>query len=230
VTAAFDPGTEAVEVLLPPPSPDEITLVEALRNGDERSFSSLIERHHVPMLRLARVYVSSEAVAEEVVQEAWMGVIQGLDRFEARSSLKTWIFRILTNTAKKRGAREGRTVPFSSVWNAGEDYREPAVDPDRFCDAGAEYPGHWRSFPVPWDDVPEDRLLSRETLDRINEAIGTLPPSQREVITLRDVEGLSGPEVCTVLGISEGNQRILLHRARAKVRRALDRYLVEEMA
>jgi RNA polymerase sigma-70 factor, ECF subfamily len=209
---------------------DEITLVEALRRGDERSFSSLIARHHLPMLRLARMYVSSDAVAEEVVQEAWMGVIRGLEGFEARSSLKTWIFRILTNTAKKRGAREGRSVPFSSVWSPDADPGEPAVDPDRFCEAGAPYPGHWRSFPVPWDAVPEDRLLSSETLARVLEAIDALPPSQREVITLRDVEGLTGPEVCGILGITEGNQRILLHRARSKVRRAMEAYLVEELA
>jgi RNA polymerase sigma-70 factor, ECF subfamily len=226
---ALDARADAL-IHLPAPSPDDLALVESLRSGDERSFSALIGRHHRPMLRLARVYVSSEAVAEEVVQEAWIGVIQGLDGFEARCSLKTWIFRILTNTAKKRGAREGRTIPFSSLWSAGSEPAEPAVSAERFCGADAQYAGHWRSFPVPWDDVPEERLLSREVLDQIEDAIRSLPPSQREVITLRDVEGLSGPEVCTILGISEGNQRVLLHRARSKVRRALERYLVEESA
>jgi RNA polymerase sigma-70 factor (ECF subfamily) len=208
--------------------PDDLRLVEALRGGDEDAFCSLIERHHGPMLRLARTYVSSHAVAEEVVQETWMGVLTGLDRFEARSSLKTWIFRILTNIAKKRGAREGRTIPFSSLFDGASAPAEPAVEPERFLKAGR--PRGWASFPVRWDAVPEARLLSSETLDCVEGAIAALPASQREVITLRDVDGLSGPEVCTILEISEGNQRILLHRARCKVRRAIELYLGEASA
>ena len=215
-----------------PPGPaGDVELLESLRNGDEESFCSLINRHHVSMIRLARIYVSSEAVAEEVVQETWMGVLEGLDRFEGRSSLATWMFRILTNIAKKRGAREGRSIPFSSVWDAGSAPVEPAVDPERFFDAGhSQYPGGWVSFPMSWDGAPEARLLSTETLGRIDDAIAALPPSQREVVTLRDVEGLTGPEVCAILAITEGNQRALLHRARSKVRRAIEQYLTEGSA
>ena len=197
-------------------------LVERLRNGDEAAFAELVARYHRPMLRLASIFVRDRALAEEVVQETWLGVIRGIDRFEERSSLKTWIFRILTNTAKTRAEREGRTVPFSAVLDP-RDEDEPSVDPDRFAGAG-----HWTSPPRSWDEVPEQRMLSAETRDKIAEAIEGLPPSQREVITLRDVEGWSAEEVCNVLGLSETNQRVLLHRARTKVRKALARYFTDE--
>jgi RNA polymerase sigma-70 factor (ECF subfamily) len=214
-----------------PAAAGDVRFLESLRNGDEASFCSLINRHHASMIRLARIYVPSEAVAEEVVQETWMGVLEGLDRFEGRSSLTTWMFRILTNIAKKRGAREGRSIPFSSVWDAGSAPAEPAVEPERFFDAGhSRYPGGWVSFPTCWDGAPEARLLSTETLRRIDDAIAGLPPSQREVVTLRDLEGLTGPEVCAILSITEGNQRILLHRARSKIRRAIEQYLAEGSA
>ena len=166
-----------------------------------------------------------QAVAEDVVQEAWLGVLKGLDRFEERSSLKTWIFRIVSNVAKTRGEREGRSVPFSSL--AGEGQDEQAVDPDRFFPPGRASAGAWAAPPHPWEDVPEDRLLSRETEEAVAAAIETLPDSQRTVITLRDVDGWSSDEVCNVLGITETNQRVLLHRARSKVRTALERYLDE---
>jgi len=188
----------------------------------------LIDQYHASMLRLAMVFVPSQAVAEEVVQEAWMGVLQGLDRFEGRSSLKTWIFRILTNRAKTRAQREGRSVPFSSLPEFNSELAEPAVEPERFRGPDQQWPGHWISFPRSWDEIPEERILSQETLTRIHEAIDGLPYGQREVITLRDIEGCSSDEACNLLGVSEANQRVLLHRARSRVRRALERYFEEE--
>jgi len=212
----------------PPPSPDELHLVEALRRGEEAAFVTLIDRYQTSLLRLATIYVASRAVAEEVVQETWLGVLQGLARFEGRSSLKTWIFRILTNRAKTRGEREGRSIPFSAREALDAEPGEPAVDPARFLPPDhARSAGHWVSFPKSWDDVPESRLLSHETRAQIAMAIEALPSHQRTVISLRDVEGWTADEVCHVLGISETNQRVLLHRARSKVRRVLEQYLSE---
>lgn len=199
-------------------------LVRALRSGDESAFAELIDLYHGSMLRLARSYVSDRAVAEEVVQETWLGVIRGIDRFEGRSSLKTWIFRILTNTAKKRGARERRTVPFSAL--AGPD-DEGAVDADRFLPEGQLWAGHWAAAPASWGEAPEARLLAGEAREVIDAAIAALPESQRQVITLRDVDGFSSEEVCNVLDLSEVNQRVLLHRARTKVRAALETYFAQ---
>jgi len=203
----------------------DAAIVAALRAGDEQAFADLVDRYGPAMLRLARGFVRTQAVAEDVVQEAWLGVLKGLDRFEERSSLKTWIFRIVSNVAKTRGEREGRSVPFSSL--GGDDQGEQAVDADRFFPPGHASAGAWAAPPHPWEDVPEDRLLSRETEQAVASAIETLPDSQRTVITLRDVEGWSSDEVCNVLGITETNQRVLLHRARSKVRAALERYLDE---
>ena len=207
----------------PAPSSDA-GLVRALREGDEEAFEELVDRLGPPMLRLAMMYVPSRAIAEEVVQETWLAVLTGIDGFEERSSLKTWVFRILSNKAKTRGEREGRTVPFSSL---GGDEDEPAVDPNRFADTGVPGRGPWATPPRPLDRVPEERLLAREARERIVAAIVALPATQRAVITLRDVDGLSAEEACDVLGVSEGNQRVLLHRARSKVRAEFERYVEE---
>ncbi len=202
-----------------------MALVRALRAGDEIAFMMLVERYQGQLLRVARMYVASHAVAEEVVQEAWLGVLKGLDAFEGRSSLRTWIFRILVNIARTRGQRERRSVPFSSLWAA--EGEEPAVEPERFLPESERWTGHWADAPSSWETVPEERLLSSETLAHVGAAIEALPPNQREVIRMRDVLGWSSPEVCNALDISETNQRVLLHRARSKVRRALEGYLGE---
>ncbi|HEY2803132.1 MAG TPA: sigma-70 family RNA polymerase sigma factor [Actinomycetota bacterium] len=185
----------------------------------------LVERYSPSMLRIASLYTPSRAVAEDVVQETWLGVLQGLDRFEGRSSLKTWIFRILTNRAKTRGQRERRSIPFSSLADRESEGSDPAVDPSRFVGEDDRFAHGWASPPTSWEDVPEDRLLSTETLSKVEEAIAQLPEMQRLVITLRDIEGWSSQEVCNFLDLTETNQRVLLHRARSKVRKALEEYL-----
>jgi RNA polymerase sigma-70 factor (ECF subfamily) len=207
---------------------DERRLVAGLRAREEWAFMELIDRYGASLLRVALLFVASRAVAEEVVSETWLGVLTGIDRFEGRSSLKTWLFRILTNRAKTRGVRESRSIPFSSLAGAevGED--EPAVDPDRFLPADHErWPGHWASAPRSWAELPDQRLLGAETRQIISDAIDMLPSAQRTVISLRDLEGWPSEEVVEALGISEGNQRVLLHRARSKVRAALEAYLDE---
>jgi RNA polymerase sigma-70 factor (ECF subfamily) len=194
-------------------------LIEAIKAGDEGAFAALVDAYSPALLRMARMFVRDRAVAEEVVQETWLAVLRGIDRFEGRSSLRTWIFRILMNTARTRGAREARSIPFSAAVSADE----PAVDPDRFLGPDHRWAGGWMLGPSDWP-TPEDELLSGETLEVILDAIDRLPESQRTVITLRDVEGLPADEVAELLEISDGNQRVLLHRARAKVRAALERY------
>jgi RNA polymerase sigma-70 factor, ECF subfamily len=200
---------------------EEMRLVEALRAGDEAAYAELIRRYGASMLRIAQLYVRSRSVAEDVVAETWLAVFKGIDRFEGRSSLKTWLFRILTNTAKTRAVREGRSVPFSAL--AGDE-DEPTVDPDRFLGPEERFPGHWSSPPSSWGE-PQERLVAAETLDVVRAEIEKLPPTQALVITMRDVEGFSAEEVRNALDITETNQRVLLHRARAKVRRALEEYL-----
>ena len=192
---------------------DESALLAALRAGDERAFMELVEAYTPGMRRLALTFVRTGAVADEVVQESWLGVLRGLDRFEGRSSLKTWIYRIVANVARTRAVREARSVPFSSF--AGDD--EASVDPERFI-----ADGHWASPVEPWQAVLDAE--AREVIDR---AIAALPEQQRQVIELRDVQGWPSEEVCNVLDLSETNQRVLLHRARSKVRAALDEYLGE---
>ena len=205
--------------------PPDSQLVAALRSGDEAAFVQIVREWHPSMLRVARIFVPSVALAEEVVQETWIGVLNGIDRFEGRSSLKTWLYRILMNIARARGVHEHRSVPFASASSVLEDGAEPAIDPDRFLSAPADDPaGHWVSFPLPWEHEPEDRLEAAETVAVVREAMRTLPAAQQEVMTLRDVEGWTPSEVCNALNISETNQRVLLHRARSKVRRALEEY------
>jgi RNA polymerase sigma-70 factor, ECF subfamily len=203
-------------------SADDLRLVAALRAGDEEAFRELVDALGPALLRLARMYVRTPAVAEEVVQETWIGVLRGIDRFEGRSSLKTWIFRILVNTAKTKALRERRSIPFSAALEGGGD--EPAVDPDRFLSPDhPSRPRGWALGPIPWP-TPEEQLLAGEAQAIILEAIEKLPPAQREVVTLRDVEGWSSEEVCNALELSETSQRVLLHRARSKVREALESY------
>ncbi len=199
---------------------DDAALVERLRAGDEATFMWLVDRLSSSMLRVARMYVASMAVAEEVVQETWLGVLEGIGRFEGRSSLRTWIFRILVNIAKTRGQREGRTVPFATL--AGDDLDRPMWDPSAFRGPGESRAGSWSSLPDDWSAVPEEQLLASETRLAIAHAIDALPPMQAEVIRLRDVLGWSSEEVRNALDLTETNQRVLLHRARAKVRRTLD--------
>ncbi|MEA2192285.1 MAG: hypothetical protein QOI73_2406 [Solirubrobacteraceae bacterium] len=206
---------------------DERALVAALRRGEEAAFVALVDRYGATLLGLARTFVRDRAVAEEVVQETWLAVLNGIDRFEGRSSLKTWIFQILSNRARTRAVREGRSAPFSALATGVED-DEAAVDADRFRGEGHRWAGHWAAAPADWSQLPEERLLSQETLACLHDAIELLPPRQADIIVLRDVEGWQPAEVCAALGISDGNQRILLHRARSKVRAALERYLAEE--
>ena len=209
------------------PAADEAALVAALRAGDEDAFVGLVQRLHPSMVRLAMLYTHDRALADEVAQEAWLGVLQQLDRFEGRSTLKTWILRIVVNVAKTRSARERRTVPFSSMADSDGE-AEASVPPDRFLDPSHRWAGHWSVPPPSWREVPEERLLSLETRERIEQAIEELPAQQRAVISLRDIEGWSAAEVCDLLAIREGNQRVLLHRARGKVRAALEEYLAKE--
>ena len=206
-------------------APEDARIVDALRAGDEAAFTMLVQDWSPAMLRVARIYVPTRAIAEEVVQDTWIAVLRGIDRFEGRSSLRTWVFRILTNTSKTRGERERRTVPLSALDDPVR-VPEPAVSPDRFLDADhPNFPGHWASPPASWSEQPEEKLLGAETRAVIDAAIARLPPAQRAVISLRDVQGWDSDDVCNVLGVSETNQRVLLHRARAKVRQALEEYL-----
>jgi RNA polymerase sigma-70 factor (ECF subfamily) len=193
-------------------------LVRRLRKGDEAAFTELIDRYDKPLQRLARTFVRTDALAADVVQETWLGVIKGIDRFEERSSLKTWIFRILVNRARTRAVREARQIPFSSLGD-GEGH---TVDPDQFDDDGT-----WLTPPRRLPTDPEGNLLAHELRGQIGAVINTLPEQQRSVILMRDVAGLDGPEVAEALDISEGNQRVILHRARASVRKALTEYVAQ---
>jgi RNA polymerase sigma-70 factor (ECF subfamily) len=203
---------------------DDSELIDRLRAGDEHAFADLTARYSSSLLRVATIYTGNRAVAEEVVQETWLGALRGLDRFEGRSSLKTWIFKILTNIASTRAERERRMLPFSALAGRGEDDRSPAIDPDRFFPPDHDrWPGHWALGPTAWE-TPEEGLLRGETRELILGEIDRLPPAQRTVVTLRDIEGWQSEEVCEALDISEGNQRVLLHRARTRLRAALEDY------
>lgn len=199
--------------------------LEALRAGDEEAFLKLVNLHHGAMVRVASMYVKSAATAEEVVQETWIGVLRGLHQFEGRSSLRSWIFGILVHCAKARAIRDGRTVPLSSLQIAEEDDEGPSVPGDRFLDDEQRWAGHWAEPPSPW---PDTRVESREMIAFVQEAMAMLPGAQRTVMSLRDVDGWDSEEVCELLGISDGNQRVLLHRARSKVRGYLEQKLGRE--
>lgn len=199
------------------PRPDD-RLVELLRAGDEAAFCDLVRRHNTAMVRFAETFVRSRAIAEEVAQEAWLGVIKGIDRFEGRSSLSTWIFRIVANIARTRGERERRTM--HTVTLSHELADGPSVATERF----QERPGHgvWADPPARWSDLPDERLLTKNTFERVAAAASDLSENQRRVFVLRDVEGWSSAEVCDLLELSEVNQRVLLHRARSQIRAALE--------
>ena len=202
---------------------DELGLVEKLRNGDEAAFAALLDRHHRSLMRAALAYVADQSVAEEVVQETWLAVLKGLHQFEGRSSLKTWIFKILTNKAKTRGVRESRHISVSPL-DLNEEDDEPAVAPTQFRSTG-HWTDYWDAYPAPWhEDTPEKHLLTKEGATHLQQAIDGLPANLQQVLIMRDVEGLSSTEVCDILQISESNQRVLLHRARSRVRRGFDQY------
>jgi RNA polymerase sigma-70 factor (ECF subfamily) len=203
----------------PAPPADEPALVERLRAGDRAAFADVIDRHGGSLLRLARSFLRNDAVAEEVVQDTWLAALDGLDGFEARSSLRTWLFTILANKARNRAVRESRSVPWSALDGDGED--GPSVDPERF-----RADGHWKDVPGHWTEENPERLAQgAETRTAIEAAIASLPQLQRSVITLRDVEGLEAEEICRLLAITLTNQRVLLHRARTRVRQALETHL-----
>ncbi len=201
---------------------NERELIAGLRAGDERAFETLLDLYGPGMLRLAMSFVRTRASAEEVVQETWIAVLRGIDRFEGRSSLKTWLYRILVNTSKTRAVRDARSIPFSAL-----ERDEPAVEPERFFgpDNPAQ-PGAWATPPHEW---PEERLEAKEVREVFDATIAELPPQQRQVIAMRDVEGFSAEETCNALELSETNQRVLLHRARNRVRRALERHFETEI-
>ena len=202
-----------------------------LRRGDEQAFDHLVRAWWPPMLRVARGFVSTDASAQEVVQDTWLVVIRGLAGFEGRSSLRTWVFRILVNIAKTRGVKEQQTIPLSAV--AADEDTGPTVDPSRFRDPGdPEWPRHWTSAGTPrrWDTDPEAEVIRGETRGLVSAAVEALPPRQRQVVVLRDVQGFDSGEVCELLGMTPENQRVLLHRGRAKVRAALEVYYAREIA
>jgi RNA polymerase sigma-70 factor (ECF subfamily) len=195
----------------------DTALVAALINGDQDVFTNLVDEWSPAMLRVARVHVANRQAAEDVVQEAWMAALRGLSSFEGRATLRTWMMGIVFNLARRQGSREHRSVPDASLTMG------PTVDPERFQGSGERYPGGWRQFPTPWPS-PEDSAVSREIVARIYVALEKLPERQRAVMELRDVHGYDGREVADILELSPGNQRILLHRARAGVRRELEDY------
>lgn len=202
--------------------PSDEALLAGLRSGDEDTFAQLVDAWTPAMLHLARAHVATRESAADVVQDTWLAVIRGIGDFEGRSSLRTWVFRILTNIAKSRGVRERRTVPWGSLFDDGP--AGPTVDPGRFRGPGDPYPGHWREFPASWT-LPEASALDGEIRRLLYDVIDALPARQREVVSLRDVAGYTSEEVCDLLGLTAGNQRVLLHRGRAAVRASLESYL-----
>ncbi len=202
-------------------SPDD-ELVDRLRLGDERAFAELVDHYSPSMLAVARTHVASREVAEDVVQDTWLALLKGIDGFEGRSSLRTWLFRVLVNIAKTRGVREKRGTAVDT--NGAAD--QPSVSPDRFQSDDSRWPGHWVRFPTPWRESPEHRLLAGEALDLVRHELARLPHQQRIVVSLRDVDGYDSDEVCALLDLTAANQRVLLHRGRARIRQALAGYFV----
>ncbi|MEO8264501.1 MAG: RNA polymerase sigma factor [Ilumatobacteraceae bacterium] len=211
-----DPGT------LVGATTDDQRIIAGLRAGNEAVFAEMVDKYHGSLVRVAMRYIPSRAVAEEVVQDTWIGVIEGIDRFEGRSSVKTWLYRILIYRARARGERERRTIPMSALAN---DDSAPAVPTERFRGSDALWAGHWATPPQRWDGDAEERLLAGEARAIIGAVIADLPPAQRDVIVMRDLSHFSAPEVCDLLDVTEANQRVLLHRARSHVRAALEQYL-----
>jgi RNA polymerase sigma-70 factor (ECF subfamily) len=199
---------------------DETALLSRVRVGDRAAFETLVERHHGSLVRLAGMFVSTRSSAEDVAQESWVAVLDGIGAFEGRSSIKTWLFRIVVNRAKTRGVREARSLPFSALGDAEDDDLPSPVE-GRFEEAGM-----WADPPVPWQaETPEELLSRREVAGVLTAALEDLPPKYRAIVTMRDVEELTPVEVCNILEISESNQRVLLHRARARLRQALEQAL-----
>jgi len=208
-----------------PPSQDpDAAVLARLRAGDDTAFAELVDRWSPAMLRIARAYVSTRQSAEDAVQDAWLGVVRGLANFEGRSSLRTWVFTILVNQARTRGAREARTVPMSDLGR--DDDSGPTVDQSRFQGPGDRYPDGWTPAgrPARWESHPEGEVIAGEALRLLEDALTRLPPRQRVVVTLRDVRGLTAEEACDVLGVTPQNQRVMLHRGRAALRRELEQY------
>jgi RNA polymerase sigma-70 factor, ECF subfamily len=201
---------------------DDRRIIAGLRAGDEAVFAEMVDKYHGSLVRVAMRYVPSRAIAEEVVQDTWIGVIEGIDRFEGRSSVKTWLYRILIYRARARGERERRTVPMSALV---DDDATPAVPTERFRGSDALWAGHWATPPRRWDGDAEDRVLAGEARAVIGDAVAQLPSKQRDVMVLRDLSGFSSAEVCDLLDVTEANERVLLHRARSRVRAALEEYL-----
>ena len=207
-------------------SPEESTLVRRLRARDEAAFTEIVDGWSPTMLRVARSFVSTDASAQEIVQETWLAALRGLDRFEGRSSLRTWVFRILSNLAKTRGVRESRTVPWSSF---APDDEGPTVDPERFLGLTDPFQGHWTDDGIPrqWEPPPDASAIAGEIRRLLAAALQLLPERQRVVVTLRDVHGQTTDEICASLGITPTNQRVLLHRGRARLRTALEDYYMD---
>jgi RNA polymerase sigma-70 factor (ECF subfamily) len=213
-------GSTATRVI---PGGDDSQLLAAVREGDEHSFVTLVERYHSSLLRLARMY-GDPSSAEDVVQDTWIGVLRGLSAFEGRASFKTWLFRILVNRARTRALRNARSIPLSSLVREETELQEHAVDPARFQSAEGRYPGHWLLKPSA-AELPEESLLAGELANVVESALGRLPSAQSEVVRLRDVEGLASEDVCRLLNLTDGNQRVLLHRGRSRIRAVLESYL-----